>query len=314
MGRWSTATVLLASVVTVGWPAASNSIREVELVRDPHFRRGFVVSAPEPGQHVVAGVVRADPRGRYPVWRLTQWSSRFPLTDFAPRPGPQDTLAIGNQAKLVRIGRPGTPYGDLTLAVRGRLEYGGCARGPKDPWVHLLVDQEFVREAWLSDLSALRLHLEVRVSQCRRARMAHYDPSIHAAQVPLFISIQNRDPASVGFGDYYHFGIPLFDNRQRMPTGLVAGDPGTGKLMYCPPASKWTSASTHGGQWVTYSGDLLPEVLKGLQAAWERGFLPDSQQVNDYRPAGLCVGWEVPGLFDVSCQLRNVSLRAAVRR
>lgn len=296
----------------MGWPAA-DSAREMELIRDPHFRRGFVVSAPEPGRHILAGMFRADPRGRDPVWRLTQWHSRFPLTEFAPQPGPRGTLALGNQAKLVRIGRPLTPDGDLTLTVRGRLEYGGRARGPTEPWVHLLVDQEFAREAWLSETAALLLHLEVRVTQCHRDPLAPYDPSLHAAQVPLFISIQNRNPRSAGFGDYYHFGVPLFDNRERMPSGLVAGDPGTGKLMYCPPAARWTSASTHSGQWVTYSGDLLPEVLNGLRAAWERGFLPDSRKLGDYRPAGLCVGWEVPGVFDVSCQLRNVSLRAVVR-
>lgn len=61
---------------------------EMELVRDPHFRRGSTVSAPEPGRHVLAGVFCCDARGREPVWRVTQWSSRFPLEDFTVRSEP----------------------------------------------------------------------------------------------------------------------------------------------------------------------------------------------------------------------------------
>jgi hypothetical protein len=302
---------VLAGLALLGWvtPAAA----EFDLVRDPHFRRGFTVSAPAPGRHVLAGVFRPDPHGRDPVWRVTQWNSRFPLTDFTARLAPDGSCTLANAAKSVHIARPGTPEADLSLAVNGWLEYGGQARRSGEPWVHLLVDQEFSREAWLPDLSALRLHLEARVRKCDRDPSAEYLPAIHAAQVTVFISVQNRNPASSGFGDYYHFGIPVFDNREPMPAGLVAGDPGTGKLMYCPGAAAWSSASTHGGQWVTFQGDLLPALLKGLQAAWERGFLKDSRDLADYRPAGLCVGWEVPGVFDVAVQIRGLSLRAVPR-
>ena len=98
-----------------------------------------------------------------------------------------------------------------------------------------------------------------------------------------------------------------------MPAGLVAGDPGTGKLMHCLRAAACSSISTHDGEWVTFEGDLLPEMLRGLQASWERGFLKDSRDLTDYRPAGICVGWEVPGVFDVAVQIRGLSLRATTR-
>lgn len=291
-------------------PAAA---ADIQLIRDRHFRRGFTVSAPAPGRHVLAGVFRTDPHGADPVWRVTQWSSRFPLTDFSAQPDPDGSFTMANAAKSVRAARPGRPGADLSLAVNGWLEYGRRARLPQEPWVHLLVDQEFEREAWLPELSGLRLRLEVRVSRCDRDPSAAYAPGIHAAQVPLFISVQNRNPASPGFGDYYHFGIPLFDSREAMPAAFVAGDPGTGKLMYCPAAAAWSTASTHGGEWVTFEGDLLPEMLTGLQAAWERGFLKGSRDPADYRPAGLSVGWEVPGVFDVAVQIRGLSLRATTR-
>lgn len=300
------ALALLASLT----PAAA---ADLELILDPHFRQGFTVSEPAPGRHVLAGVFRPDPQLPEPVWRIAQWSSRFPLTDFAPQPAPDGSFALANSAKTIRLAPPGHPDADLTLAVNASLEYAGKARRQGDPWVHLLVAQEFSREAWLPQLSALNLHLEARLTKCVRDPAAEYSPSIHAAQVPLFISVQNRNQASAGFGDYYHFGVPLYDNRERMPAGLVAGDAGTGKLMYVPAAANWTSASAHDGDWVTFEGDLLPELLKGLQAAWERGLLKDSRDLADYRPAGLCVGWEVPGVFDCAFQIRNLSLRAGLK-
>jgi hypothetical protein len=35
-----------------------------------------------------------------------------------------------------------------------------------------------------------------------------------------------------------------------------------------------------------------------------------SRDVADYRVTGIVIGWEVPGIFDVELQLRNLSLRA----
>lgn len=300
----------LLAVVALLTGLAPLAAEPLELIRDPHFRRGFNVSAPTPGKHVLAGVLRTAPQGPDPVWRLCQWSSRYPLLDFAPQAGADGSLCLANEGKLVRIGRPGTEQGDLTLAVEASREYGGRARAKDEPWVHLLVSQEFSREVWLPQLTALRLHLEVRVPRCDRNPAAEYSPRIHAAQVPLFITVQNRNRASAGYGDYYHFGVPLFDNREPSPHAFIAGDQGTGKLMYVTPAAAWAARGTHGGQWVTFEGDLLPEMRRGLQAAWERGFLEDSHDPGDYRPAGLCVGWEVPGVFDVTAQLRNLSLRA----
>lgn len=304
---------LLAAALGALGCAAPAGAADLELLQDRHFRRGFTVSAPAPGRHVLAGVFRPDPQRPEPVWRICQWSSRYPFTDFTARPAADGSFTLGNAAKSVRIGRPGTPAGDLTLSLNGWLEYPDRPRRLGEPWVHLLVEQYLDREAWLPGLCALRVHFRARVDKCRLNPAMPYDPQIHAAQITAFIYIQNRNQSSAGYGDEYFFGVQVFDNRQHMPPLFVAGDPGTGKLMVCPPASAWSTAAVRDGGWVTFHGDILPEVLKGLQAAWEHGFLKDSRNLADYRPAGICVGWEVPGVFDVSCQIRDLSLVAVTR-
>ena len=50
-------------------------------------------------------------------------------------------------------------------------------------------------------------------------------------------------------------------------------------------------------------------MLDGLGTAWGRGFLKDSRDLADYRIGGMNMGWEVPGLFDVEVQVRNLSMR-----
>jgi hypothetical protein len=35
-----------------------------------------------------------------------------------------------------------------------------------------------------------------------------------------------------------------------------------------------------------------------------------SKDLADYRPFGIFIDWEVPGMFDVDLQIRNLSLKA----
>ena len=42
----------------------------------------------------------------------------------------------------------------------------------------------------------------------------------------------------------------------------------------------------------------------------KHGLLKDSKDLADYHISGMKIGWEVPGLFDVEMQVRNLSLMA----
>ena len=80
--------------------------------------------------------------------------------------------------------------------------------------------------------------------------------------------------------------------------------------LYAPGGDTYASESTHGGGPVTFEGDLLPEVLVGLERAWAQGLLGDSQDLADYRLGGMNIGWEVPGVFDAAVELWDLELLA----
>lgn len=292
------------TLLTCALPLAPEPI---ELLRDPHFQTGFRVIAPQQGKRVVEGELRVNPEVE-PVWDLAQWDTRGTLAGaVAEREDGVTTFA--NDYKQVIVGGPDTDTADLTLRVNGVAEYQGVARKKGQPWPHLLVSQPLSCPLNLSEMSAVPFHLEAKLTHLAKAETDDYSPRLHAAQYQLFVTVQNRNKESAGYGDFYWFGVGIFDDRKEVrATSIIPGDIGLGKLIYSPATDTYAAQSTHRREWVTFDGDLLPEMLKGLQEAWDRGFLKASRELSDYRIGGMNIGWEVPGLFDCALQLRNFSL------
>lgn len=278
----------------------------LELIQDAHFERGFILWKTAPGRHVEYGTISSFSNAA-PVWGLSQWSSRFPLgTNVVIKGG---TLEYGNIAKIVVLGPPGVS--DLTLAVNSGAEYAHTRKSPNEPWVHLLVEQEFQKPESLAKLSAAKLHIEARLLHSRLLNSKDYNPALHAAQFTLYFTVQNRNVKSSGYGDLLWFGIPLYDNRNRFPEAFKEQDfGGTAKFIFTPAAREFMGASLHDGNWVSVDKDLLPLMRDALATAWSRGFLKGSKKIDDYYIAGAYMGWELPGTFDVSLQVRNFSLLA----
>ncbi len=61
------------------------------------------------------------------------------------------------------------------------------------------------------------------------------------------------------------------------------------------------------------SGPAVIEAAGALETAWKRGFLTGSRGFADDRITGMNLGWEVPGLFDVEMQVRDLSLEVRAR-
>jgi len=284
---------------------------ERELIRDPDFRRGFTVLQPQPGKRVPYGVLHGHESSLAPVWDLEQWSSRHPLAIAAPESVADGSLRYSNVAKTVMLGAAGSDQGDLGLAVRASVEYGARARTSGEPWVHLLVEQRIANPPSLAELSAARLHLEARLNASERRAMPAYSPGLHAAQFQIFFSVQNLNRQSPGYGKYLWFGIPIYDDRHRVAPSHKAQDTGgTSMFIYTPSGDVFTAQSAHDREWLTIDKDLLPLMREGLEYAWRHNFLKGSQALADYRIAGMNVGWEVPGIFDVDLAIRRLSLKA----
>jgi hypothetical protein len=293
---------------------ADGKTRERELIRDPDFRRGFTLIEPEPGKRVPYGIIRGPETNVAPVWNLDQWSSRHPLAIAGPNLLADGSLVYSNIAKAVRLGSAGSDRGDLELAVRASAEYGSRARRSGEPWVHLLVEQNLANPPSIAELSAARLHVEAKLLSSEKRSTPDYSLSLHAAQFQIFFSVQNLNRQSPGYGHYLWFGIPIYDDRQPIAPAHQAQDTGgTSMFIYTPAGDVFCSESAHERKWITIDRDLLPLMREGLEDAWNHNFLKESQVFEDYRIAGMNLGWEVPGIFNVDLQIRRLSLKIVYR-
>lgn len=304
--------ISLALALAVLSGAAKDQKSERELIEDNHFHHGFILWQPKPGQHVRYGELKGLDSKTKPVWGLSQWSSKFPLEAAARTKSTDGVLVCSNSAKSIVLGPTGTAKADFSMAVNTGAEYGATARKGGEPWVHLLVEQEFDSRAPLKKISAAKLHVEARLLQSRNLHRNDYTTDLHAAQFQIFFTVQNRNQKSPGYGDLLWFGIPIYDNRHRFVPEFKAQDfGGTAKFIFTSEGKRFTSASTHDGEWVIIEKDLLPWMREALETAWAGGFLKDSKQFDDYYIGGMNMGWELPGTFDVEVQVRNLSLKLA---
>ncbi len=285
-----------------------------ELIRDAHFRSGFNLVDPKPGRRVIRGRLPGAANSQ-PVWDLDQWSSRFPLAAEPPATLSDGVRRWTNAGKTVTLAEPGNPEADLSLAVNGSAEYGGRARKSGEPWVHLLVEQSFQDPPALADLASARLRIHARLLRSMFSKTDDYSPGLHAAQFQLFLMLQNLNRTSPGHGKLVWFGVPLYDDRSRFPSEHKQQDTGgTSMFIYTPGGEVYSTQSAHDGHWIEVDKDLHPLLIEALETAWKRGFLRESQDLADYRVTGMNLGWEVPGLFDVEMQVRDLSLQVRTHR
>ena len=259
-------------VLCLGWSRLVFAAAERELIRDSHFQHGFFLIDPKPGTRVPYGELPGPNPGQ-PAWDLAQWSSRFPL-----RAGTgainAESIVWTNAAKTVLVGLPGKATADLSLGVNAGAEYARARRSTAEPWVHLLVQQDLEDSPSLGGLAACKFHLEARLKRSVLITTNDYSPSLHAAQFLVYLTVANRNPKAAGYQECLWFGIPIYDNRNRVVPAYEAQDFGDTKLFIFTPASdNFTRQSVHDGTWVTFEKDLLPLLRQAIEHARAKGLL-----------------------------------------
>jgi hypothetical protein len=208
---------------------------------------------------------------------------------------------------------------DISFSLAGRIEYESRAPEPGDPWPHLLAERKLLAHPTVSQLETLSLQIRCRLVKAEVHRPGGFDSRRHTAQFVFYITVQNRNRQSAGFGDYFWFGVPIYDARDRLPRPHKAVDkgsdrkPATGKFIFNPGGERYTTQSVHDGDWVAIEEDLLPLIVEGLETAWDKGYLTDSRDIADYRLMSMNTGWEVTGPLDVEMQLAGLRIEAAVK-
>jgi hypothetical protein len=287
----------------------SNTPDQAELISDPHFLKGFQLVDPE---------ARTSNYGIWcpffettPVWKLAQWHTIQKLSpNGMQRTASRDSAQIANDCKAVTVTTPEHSRSDLILEVLGNTEYQGTPRAGDEPWVHLLVEQAIETKPRLVDLTALNFHLEARLLFAKLYKPKQFDETKHAAQYQVFFYLQDTNRKSEGYGEMIWFGVPVYDNREWMTDRYEAADFAGSGMFICTLAHEDVCPdSAHGGKWITLEADLLPQMKEAFSIAQKKGFMQKTKSLEDIRLTGMNMGWEVPGLLDVSLQTRNLSLR-----
>ena len=234
----------LASIDAV--VAAQPGPLRVPLLDDSRFERGFTVWSPSPGKHVKDGIIRPNAAIFEPIWGLAQWHSRFTLAGAKAQSMPDGTVRFFDGGKSVTFFPRGSEA-DIAFGLQGALEYEGKAPSPGDPWPHLLAERALAAHPPITELEALPFFVQYRLVKEEVSRPQGFTPDRHTAQFVFYITVQNRNENSTGFGDYYWFGVPMYDTRYPIPTAHMAMDvgsdrkPATGKFIFNPGGDKYTS-------------------------------------------------------------------------
>jgi len=250
-----------------------------------------------------------------PVWGLAQWHSRFSLGQAQPERRSDGSVRFFDGAKSVTF-FPAGAAADLALALGGNTEYSGKAPQPGDPWPHLLIERSLLAHPAITELLSVRFQIRFRLVKADVHRPDGFDARRHTAQFLFYLTVQNRNRESPGFGDYFWFGVPMYDTRFRIPRAHKALDkgskkkPGTGKFIFNPSGNRYTTQSAHDRHWITIDKNLLPLIREGLETAWQRGYLQDSHNPSDYRLSSMNLGWEVTGPLDVEVHIQGLRLEA----
>lgn len=317
-------TILLASLVSAAesaTPAPASAPPTIELIADATFERGFRVKESGSEARTVSWHKTSAP-----VWEITHHHSKSSFADAKGFTFTTNGLVFRDDYGMLAA-HPSGEDADLVVGINAAKEFDDAYRQKGDPWPHIYVSQRISapgghlarKSPALSEITSLDFAVRVRLLHDHRNQKAGHNPRLHAAQFLFFLTIQNLNHQSAGYGDYYWFGIALYDDRESV-TSLHAmhdaGSPrkkGTDKLIYNIGIKPFTNEVVAAGRWVTVRGDLLPHIVAGLSEAWKRGYLPASQELGDYRVGSGLVGWEVPGLNDAAIALKDLRATATLR-
>ena len=312
-------------LVLSGLPALTvraENTNAVELITDPQFAWGLRVE----DRHKKERFITWNTGTRQPIWHVFQGATKSCVADAAFHTFPPGGFTFRDDYLWLAI----HPQGSEAAVIAGMnalREYGGVPRALGEPWPHFYLDQRISNpdghlgegSPSIADIVRLDFTTSVRLLYDHRNAKAGYDQTLHAAQFVFFLTIQNLNHKSPGYGDYFWFGINLYDDRRPVTQFFAMRDPswakkkGTDKLIYDVGVRPFTDQIVGGGKWVEVRGDLLPHILAGLNETWKRGFLADSKDPKNYRIGSTYLGWEIPGLNDAAMAVKGLSAVAVLK-
>jgi len=271
----------------------------------------------------LVGISSSDPRPievLYPfgktnlqtVWEMPQWASRFNLQGVKPEIK-NDSVIYKNEGKKVSfLLKNGEAI--VNMEVYASKEYL-TTRKEGESWPHLLLEQK-TNPIKLVNLKKLTYSIDAKLNYALNKMREDYNPGLHTCQITVYLLVQNNNNQSVGYGDYFWFGLPLYDYRHRDLEEYGAQDLGkedaTNKYILNVASETLFSGSLHDKQWIFINKDIYPQLLAAFNQAKKKGYLKTSS-ITDMSIESTNLGWEVPGTFDCSIQFKGLKLTGVTK-
>lgn len=248
-----------------------------------------------------------------PVWKVAQWGSRFNLLGITPEVK-NDSIIYKNEGKKLSFLKVGDEV-LVNMEVYGSKEYR-APRKEEEEWPHLLLEQS-TNPVKLVNVKKLNYSISAKLMFDYNKMGADYNAGMHTSQITLYLLVQNLNKQSAGYGDFFWFGLPLYDYRYRNLPEYAAQDIGKGdatkKFIVAVASNTLFDGSMNDKNWISINKDIYPQVIAAFNKAKGAGYLTTTS-LADISIASTNVGWEVPGTFDCGIQFKGLKLTAVANK
>lgn len=338
---------ILATVLAVvqlfgcGGKSTVDEAKRFNLLMDPTYATGFEVDSPgvpvyddldKEGFYAYPFSGELDynktAKGTGPLWNVAQHSSGYSLVDPKYRtPAVKDgTYVYSDPAKTLAI-NPET--GAITLAIDGAKEYSSdddndgirdgvnlLPRKGNESWVHLLLTSTLYPKVTFGEIDKIEFEIDMTMNKCdnvleERGMADQFNPVAHAAQITMYFMVYSN--AAADQGKYFWFGVSMFDARYETQKPSAAFDAGSNSMMIGSGTEVILSEPVRIGKKYEIRYDMLADMKKGLETCHEYGILTNTT-IDDLYLCDFNLGWELPGIYDVSVSFENFGVYATYKQ
>ncbi len=204
--------------------------------------------------------------------------------------------------------------GAFYMEVNASVDYGERPRQNGESWPHLLFTQNYSLDEIpnLDKMSELRMQIDFDFLKFEDKMGSSANQGLHAAQFQWYVAIQNVNPQSPDYGDWFWLGLQFFDNRYTWcPQNLIVDggkDTATGKAIYTLDMREVMGRQVveEGGSYsVDY--DILPHVKEALEElkTFEDLDTLRETELSDLQIFHTNIGWEMPGTYDAGIRVNS---------
>jgi len=314
---------LLLTVGMLCCSCGSNSKKDDEtpdvgrnIVEDNDFSQGFKLLEPmADGSRVFAPNINyGGEADGSPVWEMSQWSTPFNFKNAAFEKTSQGNYHYSNESRDCKID---VANKSLTMELNSWTEYQeslGHSRVGTEGWSHFLIEQSFPNPVKLINIKQAKAKIKFKINKSDNMDEAQ---AIPCSQFTWYFTVcdpKNGDPAyqsGDNTNDYMWFGIPFFDSRyDYLPENKMI-DQGfggsTNKLIYGIDNRNVFNEYVKVGKEYSINFDFFPYLKSAITYGMQNDCFVDSDY-SDLVLNYMNIGWELPGSYDVSMTLSNISV------